>query len=328
MRARQDQQGFTLVELMVSLALFSFAMAGVLAVAVSMTQASSEQKRAVNAMDAARAALDYIADAARQISPAVTTGSVQDVWTPCASANAMVTPIKVTETGTGTSASPDILDIVYATGGVATTTRTAYTSSSNTSLTLSDASQLVATDMLMLTDGSTGHIVKTTAVNAASGVVTLSAPTCTSLLSATGYPAGSLAVRAMRARFYVGTFDGVSNILLLDPDGPDGPLTAEPLAENVEDFQVAVGYDADNSGGVDANEWEYAAGAGAVTETNLRALRLTIVVRDATAVTGGATTGTYYRPAAENHSAATSPDNYRRRVLTTTVEIRNMGGSP
>lgn len=328
MTARPDQRGFTLIELMVALVLFSFAMAGVLAVAVSMTQGSAEQKRAVASMDAARGALDYIAEAARQISPACSTGSDQDVWTSCSSANAMTTPVKVTDGGTGVNASSDILDIIYASGGVATTTRTAYTSSSNTSVTLSDASQLTAGDMLMLTDGSTGLVVKTTDVNTSTGVVTLSAPTCSSLLSATGFAAGSYAVRAMRARFYIGTFDGVSNILLVDPDGPDGPLTAEPLAENVEDFQVAVGYDADNSGGVDSNEWAYAMGAGSVTATNLRAIRITIVVKDSAPVPGGPSSGLYTRPAAENHNAAATADNYRRRVLTSTIEIRNMGGSP
>ena len=43
-RAHTGEQGFTLVELMVSLVIFSFAIAGVLAVAVSMTRAYREQR--------------------------------------------------------------------------------------------------------------------------------------------------------------------------------------------------------------------------------------------------------------------------------------------
>ncbi len=67
--ARREQAGFTLVELMISLVLFSFAVAGVLAVAVSMSQGFREQRAAVEAEGAVRVPLDFIGDAIRQSSP-------------------------------------------------------------------------------------------------------------------------------------------------------------------------------------------------------------------------------------------------------------------
>ena len=37
---------------------------------------------------------------------------------------------------------------------------------------------------------------------------------------------------------------------------------------------------------------------------------------------------TSIRPTAEDHEGATQPDVYRRRSLSTRVEIRNLSGSP
>ena len=39
-------------------------------------------------------------------------------------------------------------------------------------------------------------------------------------------------------------------------------------------------------------------------------------------------TASYTRPAVEDHAAATAADPYRRRVLSTIIELRNLGASP
>ena len=54
-----------MVELMVSLVMFSFAMAGILAVSVSLSAGLREQRRAVDTQDNARTSMDFIADAIR-----------------------------------------------------------------------------------------------------------------------------------------------------------------------------------------------------------------------------------------------------------------------
>jgi type IV pilus assembly protein PilW len=304
------QAGFTLIELMISLVLFSIAIAGILSVAVTMTNSFREQRRAVQIEDNVRSSMEFMADAIRQISPAVSSGSIKDAAT-CTLGSISVV---------NSSGGPDQIDVVYATGAVVTTSRTDYNSATWTSLTVTDASQLAVGDTLLITDGTTGVLVVTTAVDTTTGVLGLTAPGCTP----DSYVAGSYVIRARRARFYVGTFDGVANMLLMDPDA-DGPLTAEPLAENIEDFQVAIGIDTDNSGGVDSNEWEYSAGTGALTG-DIRAIRLTLVARDPAVWLGAS--ASFTRPAAEDHVASTSPDQYRRRVLQSTVEIRNLKGSP
>jgi len=66
---------------LISLVLFSFAIAGVLSVAVSMSNAFREQRQVISTETSARAPLEYIADAIRNASPAISTGTVQDVRT-------------------------------------------------------------------------------------------------------------------------------------------------------------------------------------------------------------------------------------------------------
>ena len=66
-----NEQGFTLIELMISLLIFSFAVAGILSAAVAITQGMSEQRQAIDAENAVRVPLDFLVDALRQASPGV-----------------------------------------------------------------------------------------------------------------------------------------------------------------------------------------------------------------------------------------------------------------
>lgn len=329
-RRRRRQAGFTLIELMVSLVMFSFAIAGVLGIAVSLTAGYREQRQAINAESAVRVPMDFMADALRQASPAV----------PASAANALIDAsgttcvdgaIKVTNSSTG----PDRLDVIYASGAIVTTSRTVVDASS-TGVTVTDASQFAQGDYIVVSDTAHGVLYKIATVNTATGVITFGT-NCASPVSpwTTDFPTGSIVVRAQHAEFYVDLVDNIPT-LMMDPDGPQGPLDGEPLAEGVEDFQVALGVDANadlsigTEVGAAANddEWvgnhsgdtAYAIGSGTV-----RAVRITIVSRASTPVNGAAST--FSRPAAEDHAAG-SADKYRRRVLRTTVEVRNVESSP
>ena len=55
------------------------------------------------------------------------------------------------------------------------------------------------------------------------------------------------------------------------------------------------------------------------------AMRITLIARSAKPLSGGNFSS--WRPAAEDRSQATARDNYRRRVLKSTVQVRNFGGS-
>jgi hypothetical protein len=300
--------------------LFSFAIAGVLSVAVSMTQAFREQRQVVATETSVRAPMDFIADAIRNASPAVSSGNIYDVAT-CVNASIAVTNKTTTA---------DELVIVYASGAVITSLRSTYDSSTNTSITVTDASQILVGDMLLLTDTVQGHLVVATAVNTGTGVVTLTAPAgcAAATLPAGGYKPGALVIRARRAHFYVdatgSTTDGVPTLMMNDPT--IGLSTAEPLAENIEDMQVALGVDANGNGGIDdPGEWEFSSGIGTLSGP-IRAVRITLIARAPSQLFAAG--ASFALPAAEDRAAATTLDAYRRRVLTTTVEVRNLGGSP
>jgi type IV pilus assembly protein PilW len=333
-QVRRAQRGFTLVELMISLVLFLVAIAGTLNIAVSMSQAYRDQRGVILTENSVRAPMDFISDAIRNSSPAVSTGakiiaglpsgSVQETMSSGCKTGAIYT--------TNSTSAPDELYIVYASGAVVTSLRSAYTAP-YTSITVTDASQLNPGDYLLITDTTTGTVVQigsgSTAVNTATGAITLTSPACTPTNSyaLAGSPP-PLVIRVKKARFYVDTAGSVTDgvpTLMMDPDA-DGPATAEPLAENIEDMQVALGVDVNASGGIDdASEWAYSNGTGSL-DGNIRAVRVTLIARAPNQLLP--LIATYQRPAAEDRPAATTFDTFRRRVLTSTIEIRNLGGSP
>jgi prepilin-type N-terminal cleavage/methylation domain-containing protein len=317
------QKGFTLVELMVSLVIFSFAIAGILAVAVAMTRAFREQRRVVATENAVRAPLDFIVDALRQASPGVTTGTITD-GQDCTFTAGAISFVDHTD-------QPDELTIVYASGGVVSTTHSVVDGSS-TSITIPDehVDQFAVDDYVLVSDGAQGTLVKVTAV----GTDSLSiAPTCSGAFPSGGYPAGSMLIRAQRARFAIADLDSIPTLWLY----PNGSTLGEPVAEGIEDLQVAVGIDADGDGaitgdiltygsGTTSDEWTGNASGDALPAGAIRAVHVVLVSRDTSPLRG---TASFYPPAdALNHPGSTTPDNFRRRMLNSTVEVRNLTGSP
>jgi len=328
-RRRRTQAGFTLIELMISLLMFSFAVAGILAVATTLARGFRDQKVTVGAEGAARAAMDYIGDAIRGSSPAVSTGNIQALYDSGCTDPLVGNTVLVTESFTA----PDDLTIVFASGSVATSLAAPF--AGGTTMTVTDASQLASGDMVLVSDFARGHLAKINSV--AGSTLTLAPQACSApVWPATGtYAQGAVVVRALRARFFIRALDLIPT-LWMDPDA-EGPAVEEPLAEGVEDFQVAVGIDSNNDGvinegpgtGVVAGDDEWVLNVAGETlpapPYTIRALRLTLV-----AITVGPQTGipSFYRPAAGDRAAGTVPDNYRRRVLTSTIEVRNLVGSP
>ncbi len=320
----RSQRGFTLVELMVSLVIFTFAIAGVLSVAVSMTRAFREQRQIIATENAARAPLDFIVDALRQASPGVTSGVIKDA-NDCTFTTGAISMIDST---TG----PDELSVVYASGGVVSTTHTAFTSSSTTiTLPAGHTAQFAAGDYALVTNQAEGTLVE---VEGISGDDLQVQPTCAGAFPTGGYPSGSILVRAQRARFTIGAVDslGIPSLLMYANGATTNP---EPIAEGVEDLQVALGVDANGDGvlsgqATDINnntdEWYGNAGSETVPAGPVRGVHIVIVSRDIKPLAG---TPSFYEPAdALNHPGSTTPSPYRRRVLSSTVEIRNLSGSP
>jgi prepilin-type N-terminal cleavage/methylation domain-containing protein len=291
------ERGFTLVELMISLVLLGIVIGGIMTVAVTMTSSFREQRTTISGESAARNSLDFIADAIRSGSPAVSSGNIQGTASSCPDA---AEPVVVTDGG----ADADELVLTFASGSVVTSTRTVYGPGAS-SVVIEEFDQFREGDTILITDLQRGvlatiddAVTSSTLALAPQGCATLSFP-------GSGYPVRSLVLRATRARFYVAPLDDVSS-LWMDPDA-EGPRAAEPLAEGIEDLQIALARDANDDGviaevGAAANddEWQGNVAGEADIAGAIRAVRITLVARASPTL---------------------------RRTLSTTVEIRNLKGS-
>ena len=145
-----------------------------------------------------------------------------------------------------------------------------------------------------------------------------------------GYAAGAIVIRAQHATFTIDSIDGIPT-LMMDPDA-GGPEAPQPLAEGVEDMQIALGIDTDANGIVNetvngiGDEWQGNSASDGPLSGPLRAVRVSLVSRTTSGLVGNL--NPYNRPAVEDHAASATFDQYRRRVLQSTVEIRNMAQSP
>jgi prepilin-type N-terminal cleavage/methylation domain-containing protein len=326
---RTSQAGFTLIELMISLVLFSFVIAGVLAVAVSMSQGFREQRASTQAESAVRVPLDFLADAIRQGSPGAPTNVIFDSTT-CTTVAINVN----NNVGTGSAANTDRLDVIYASGAVLTSTREIYATTNQTSLNVNDASGFAIGDSFVVSDTTEGVLLKITNIVGNTLTIAAQSGACGAFpLSAGPYPTGSLVIRAQHAWFYIGWVDG-SPMLMMDPDANATTVDAEPLAEGVEDLQLVMGVDttanglgAEGTPTLATDEWWYNVAGDTTPAGTLRAIRITMIARTLSGLIGNLQS--FNRPAAEDHAAAPlNSDNFRRRILRTTVEVRNMSVSP
>jgi hypothetical protein len=196
---------------------------------------------------------------------------------------------------------------------------------------------------VLVTDFDKAVIAEVTAVTDGGSDWTLSLSRAPSGCGATfTFEKLATVLRAQVAEFTISDAGEVP-ILMMDPDGA-GPAEPEAVAEAIEDLQIAIGVDQgvaptfetdgqvgdDVAAAGDDDEWIYnhpddSDPQAAVEAVPYRALRLTVTARSI-----GETTSvpTSIRPPAEDREGGTEADVFRRRSLSTTVEIRNLRGSP
>ena len=323
---RRGEAGLTLVELMVAMVIVSIAISAALAVGFSMLDGYREQRRLSVVERAARISLEIMSGSVRAASPGVTTGAITDLV--ACSGFGSLEVINHTD-------APDELKLIYASGWVITSLRSSFDESS-TELVVLDATGLRPGDRVLVSNFDQGHFVEITAINphaegASLAIDPPSAVPCGSgSFPASGYGPGALVMRAKMARYHVED-TAIGPTLMLDPDDV-GPDPAEPLAEGVEDVQIAYAVDVNGDGalfedGSSTDEWFFNhpgdAAPPAMAISMPAALRLTLVART-TFETSDAPAST--RPPLEDRAGAQAADPFRRRSLAATVEIRNLRG--
>lgn len=334
-RRRRTQAGFTLIELMVSLVLFAFVTAGMLSVAITMARGFREQESTITTESATRSTLDFLAEAVRAGSPGVELGNITSPS--CSTSAISIVNNDGTIPSKPTTHNSDRLTLVYPAGWVFTALDVLYTKGDSSMTLAHSGNQLANGDQLLVTDFTQGHIVT---LNAAptGNVVNFAADACAG--TAYSYPRGTVVIRVRRSAFYIQMLPGDAlndsvPALMMDPTPEDlSNGDAEPIAEGVEDLQVAVAIDANNDGviteigaGAGDDEWNgnFIGEAIPATLTGARAIRVSIVARATRAAQG---INFFQLGALEDRLVVATNDGFRRRMLSTIVEIRNLDGSP
>jgi hypothetical protein len=229
--------------------------------------------------------------------------------------------IQVTDSATG----PDRLDLLLVDPAVQTQLLNPFSAGA---VVVSGNPTIAPNDQIQITDLNTAALYQVVSVAGGlpSSTLQVSAPTNPLPQS---YPAGSWVFRLRAVSYFIdaSTFGADDPLLMFDPDGA-GPQPAQPLAEGIEDLQIALGFDLDGDGAIRSvgaapgdDEWIYNV-AGETAPANLsllRAVRVTLVAR--TVLAGSGTRG--QRPAAEDHPGAAQSDAYPRRLLRSEIAVRN-----
>jgi type II secretory pathway pseudopilin PulG len=326
----------SLIELMVAMVILAVVVAAAFSVAFSIMNSYREHRRASTVERSARGAISVLSQAVRGASPGLPAGQVIDL----VGCEAGWQAVRVDNAEDG----PDALELVHASGAVVTTLSAPFTQSS-AQIAVEDGSLFQAGDQVLVTDlVQRGHLLAIDAVTPSGGgallTVRAGAPEtlCPPGPAPFSYPARSTVLRVQRARYEVHSEPdpGAIPFLRMDPDGPAGQ-EGTPVAEGIEDLQIAIAVDLDQNGAIapedatagNADEWIYNhpddADPPELALRPYRAIRVTVIARSHDEST---TSATSQRPPVEDREGAAAPDELRRRVLSTTVEIRNLEGSP
>ena len=104
-----------------------------------------------------------------------------------------------------------------------------------------------------------------------------------------------------------------------DIDASATTTSFQPVAENIEDLQFAFGLDTTANGQIDT--WINSAVLNDTQKEQVRAVRINILGR----TSGIHLDKTSLRQALEDHAAATASDNYVRKLIQVTIKLRNQG---
>jgi len=323
MGVRSQKRGFTLIELMIAIVLGMLVMSAGYMVFQGSNRATREQSQDNRMQDNARVAMDVLARNFRRAGFLVNFTSypvgqaVDTMTTKITTSNSAAAPDEVT-----------ILGGTLSTGGTISTSRTLLRSADRGS------STLVLTDVSGITVGSVIGVGLTysgvvTVVNAGSRTVTLNTtnPTGATNMSYPGVflqdgvtPSNQTPepVRLLtRTRYFIDSATNPAHPVLQQTTQG----TTEPIAEDIEDLQIAYGVDRNNNRIIEAGEWTFTPTANEIDK--IRLVRVTLVARTANPdplLRNVAQT----IPFIEDRPQRIVNDGYRRYILTRIIKTKNL----
>jgi len=303
----RDATGTTLIELIIALVLSSILISGIYGLLISQQRAYSAQDRVVAIQQDARAALTIMTKDIRMAGFLV--GSGGGAGFSDGTTNVTVNGFTEAVTPVNSTSGPDSVTVVYAAtelGTVQSVAAGTVTLSNDIDGYFTNGGSLVAEKCFVSFDVRPDNIYRVSAVSGTN-------------ISVVNLPVSNIAAGTTVYGVKAVTYSVASGMLRRNENTGEGaqPLVGDGTSTVVEDVQFAYQLSGDTSW---YNGGGFPAGAGA---TDIRMVRINLVMR--TGVEDADDTN-YRRPALEDRGASTMTDGYRRRVYTTSVNIRNMGG--
>jgi prepilin-type N-terminal cleavage/methylation domain-containing protein len=268
------QRGFTLMEILIAMALTAIVTTSVLAIVRTQLMAFEMNDQIMRTQQNARAGMDFVESIVRRACGGISSGWVAvnvpgatQRSVPCLQlydgAMGAAAGVGGTSFGTPDVTKPDALDVVYATG-----TMTALTAlpppplTATPSAAVVDVSQFAVGDYVLVGDFANAYLFKVSAVTPGPPYTTrpttgtlsfgtlagnVVAPTGVTIALAAGSPV----FKAATYTFYVASTGSFANMLMIDANGvasTDHVAGAQPAVEGAIDFQVAIGNDTNGDG--------------------------------------------------------------------------------
>ncbi|MBE0569135.1 MAG: PilW family protein [Deltaproteobacteria bacterium] len=331
------EAGFTLIEVLMALAIMTIAMTAVFATFLSQQQSFTVQSRVAEMQQNLRIAVDSMTRDIRMAGYGMplTTNTVNDnVALPGTMNPAGITTMRSLYAVDNT-AGPDQLYILYLydmddnqpPGTLSV--MAADLTSVNVVIDNSLANGFLpgGGELVLVADGVTADLFQTTSVTAGT-TPTLNfaggpaynggSPLHTKLYVAGASPGFPPTVvgKARFVRYFI-----ENNTLMVDRM-IGGGVTPQPLADDIEDLQLSYGLDTDSDGFVDASRNDMGDAVMTAGEIRqVRQVRLHLVARSRLPEKDWSG----IRPAIGNHPGAATNDGYRRRTIEVNIDVRNSG---
>jgi type IV pilus assembly protein PilW len=178
-------------------------------------------------------------------------------------------------------------------------------------------------NLVIVTDGNNASLLEITQVQTAAlklqhnpGAGNINPPGGHNIFPSGGYGVGSKVYKARYVSYKVTANNPLHPVLAINFQGPNGAGGYQPLANNIEDMELVYIF-ADGGEGTSYNDTD---ADPSNDYDDIRAIRINILARSDKPERNFSGR----RPAIEDHAAG-GADAYRRRILCSTVKIRNMG---
>ena len=323
-------RGFTIAELMISLAIFSLVATGTSWLVLSASRAQTGSAQINGAQNAVRAAMTRLRRDIQAVSAGVSSGMLLDWRTTVGTTT--VLPIAVNNRSDG----PDEITLLAVEDGLRGMVSAPFFASTDSLFYIKDSQGISAgvSDVILVSDLTTGVLLQLSgnvpgASTADSAIRVNTLPPTNPLGLSNQIKEGSYVFHTRWVTYSIDSSTGTP-LLMLDPDGP-GPQPPTPIAEGVEDMQFELGFDLNGNGIIEKNgaaanddEWVYNV-AGETPPATLAALRqVSVVLIARTLVEDSAMVAHGEVPRFGGDRAPSSTtDHYLRRAVGGLVTIRS-----